>query len=735
MPDDYSANTSTTGSVSVGQTVTGNIEVSGDTDWFAVSLTAGQAYEITLNGATLIDPILNVYSDGGTLLASDDDGGTGRNSALVFTPTTTGTYYLEADGFRAKTGTYELGVAITTPPNLTDSIIWGTQLSDSNISVYFGPSGFSADGVTSEGFNAYEIGQFMAAFAAIEAVINVTFTVVNSPAQADLNLVLDTNEVGSILGYFNPPGTSNAGVGVFNGDAWDRTPGGDLEVGGYGYVTIVHELLHGLGLAHPHDTGGTSTVMPGVTPNAEFDDFGDFDLNQGVFTTMTYNSGYATGPSGAAPTGTPGTSFGFEAGPMAIDIAALQEIYGANTSHALGNNVYMLPTGNSTGTYWETIWDAGGTDEIRHTGNADAVIDLREATLQVEAGGGGFISAVNATAGGVTIANGTVIENATGGAGADQITGNDANNILNGNSGFDTMYGGAGFDTMYGGLGNDTLDGGDNADSLLGGEGDDNLIGGQGTDVLYGDAGNDTLNSGDSADRLYGGEGDDVLYAGWAVGTTVDGLWGEAGNDTLYGELGYDLLDGGIGNDLLDGGNQADNLYGQAGNDTLHGGQGFDRLLGGDGDDLLFGGTESDGLFGGTGDDTLNGESGNDRFFGETGNDLIDGGTGSDTIGGGAGFDTLIGGEGDDLLLGNFNADRFVFADAHGNDTIGDFAADNVFEKIDLSGVSAITDLADLTSNHMTQAGVNVVIDTGSGNSITLNGVSLGDLDATDFIF
>jgi len=31
--------------------------------------------------------------------------------------------------------------------------------------------------------------------------------------------------------------------------------------------------------------------------------------------------------------------------------------------------------------------------------------------------------------------------------------------------------------------------------------------------------------------------------------------------------------------------------------------------------------------------------------------------------------------------------------------------------------------------------GVNVVIDTGSGNSITLNWVSLGDLDATDFIF
>ena len=35
----------------------------------------------------------------------------------------------------------------------------------------------------------------------------------------------------------------------------------------------MHEVLHGLGLAHPHDTGGTSTVMQGV--RSDFDDYGD----------------------------------------------------------------------------------------------------------------------------------------------------------------------------------------------------------------------------------------------------------------------------------------------------------------------------------------------------------------------------------------------------------------------------------------------------------------------------
>ena len=645
---------------------------------------------------------------------------------------------------------------LPTSPVLTDAITWGTQLPDNVITVYFAPSGYVSTSllgqITSEGFTGYEIEQFQQAFAAIETVINVDFVITNNPAQADFTLVMDTNELETgLLGLFGPPGTFGAGTGIFNGAEWDREPGGDLAVGGFGYVTIVHGLLHGRGLAHPHDNGGTSFVMTGVT--SQFGSFGDFDLNQGIYTTMSYNSGYQTGPGGTGQSGSNGVTFGFEAGPMALDIAVLQSLYGANTTHASGNDVYVLPTGSDTGTYWQSIWDTGGTDTLVQQGGGGAVINLNAATLQYETGGGGFASHANGTPGGFTIANGVVIENATGGNGADDITGNNIANVLLGRDGADTMdggvgndtmeggegsdfmIGGIGFDTMRGDNGDDTLSGELHADRLEGGAGNDSLDGGQGFDLLYGGTGNDELFGGDDPDRLYGGAGDDLLNGGLNFGNTVDGLYGEAGNDSLYGNAGFDFLDGGEGDDLLDGGHQADNLYGREGNDTLLGDLGLDRLFGGTGNDLARGGEGDDGLFGEEGRDRLFGEAGNDRFFGGTGDDTLLGGAGNDTLYGGAGFDTLVGGTGNDLLKGDFNADTFVFADGHGVDTITDFAATNQFEKIDLSDVSAITELADLQANHLTQQGANVVIDTGGGNTITLNGVNLADLDATDFIF
>ncbi|MFC6760203.1 hypothetical protein ACFQFQ_13035 [Sulfitobacter porphyrae] len=102
------------------------------------------------------------------------------------------------------------------------------------------------------------------------------------------------------------------------------------------------------------------------------------------------------------------------------------------------------------------------------------------------------------------------------------------------------------------------------------------------------------------------------------------------------------------------------------------------------------------------------------------------------------GFDTIVGGTGNDLLVGAFNADTFVFADfggGFGQDTIRDFDANNVFERIDLRLVSSIRDLNDLLTNHATQVGQDVLIDAGGGNTILLEGVDRNDLDASDFIF
>lgn len=291
----------------------------------------------------------------------------------------------------------------------------------------------------------------------------------------------------------------------------------------------------------------------------------------------------------------------------------------------------------------------------------------------------------------------------------------------------DDVYAGSGNDRVWGGGGNDTINGDDGNDTILGGTGNDSITGGKGDDRLYGENGNDVLNGWGGNDLQYGGNGHDKLY-------------GQQGDDTLYGNAGFDRLEGGTGNDLLDGGDQADNLLGGQGNDTLLGGNGFDRLFGQEGDDLLYGGNTFDSLYGQEDNDRMFGQSGNDNLWGGQGNDFLDGGGDNDRMIGGAGFDTLLGSTGNDTMIGAFNADTFIFTDfggGFGQDIIEDFDANNDFEKIDLSRVSGITDFNDLVNGgHMATSGANVVINDGSGNTITLLNASIADLlDGNDFIF
>ena len=93
--DDYRADTATTGRVAVGGSTTGVIEVGGDSDWFAVTLAAGQRYGISITGTTLSDPWLRVYNSSGAELASDRYNYSG-GASLAVTATTAGTYYISA---------------------------------------------------------------------------------------------------------------------------------------------------------------------------------------------------------------------------------------------------------------------------------------------------------------------------------------------------------------------------------------------------------------------------------------------------------------------------------------------------------------------------------------------------------------------------------------------------------------------------------------------------------------
>ncbi|WP_390915618.1 hypothetical protein [Pseudosulfitobacter sp. SM2401] len=674
---DAPANTSTPYTMDVGDTFSGSISSSGEQDWVAVTFEAGQYINITQTGAGLSDPYLRLYDSNGAQVAFNDDANGSLNSEITYQVTTSGTYYVAGGAYGTNTGTYSLTVEDVPPPppsNPLDAIDWGSKLASNSVDVYFGTNGYSAAGMTSEGFNAYQQAQFEAVFDLIEEVSGLTFNIVNTAAAADFKLIMDSNEfAASAGGFMNPPGYASgadAGVGAFNQNFMGSAAGGAMDKGGLGWYVIVHELMHGLGLAHPHDTGGNSvgndsTVMDGVSSSS---DTGDYYLNQGHYTMMSYNWQFSEGPVGTI--GDPNL-WGMAAGPMGFDIAVLQAKYGANLTHNSGSNTYVLGDVHGSGAHWKSIWDTGSIDTMRYNGTKDATIDLRAATLEQDYNGGGFVSAVAGVAGGYTIANGVVIETGVGGKGDDAIFGNAADNML---------IGGLGSDTINGDEGNDTIRGQNGDDSITSGMGEDNIHGGGGKDYIRGGDDNDTIAGGDGSDTIEGGEGNDSLIGG-------------AGENKLYGQGGNDTLVGG------------------AGKDTLNSGGGDDFLKGAQGNDLLEGGNNNDTLWGGKGRDTINGGSGDD---------LILGGTWGDTLNGGGGDDTLQGGTDDDYLKGGTGADTFIFENGMGEDQLLGFDRTEDILRINSDLLSGQTTGAQVLATFGSVVGSDVVLDFGGGDTITL---------------
>jgi len=636
-------------------------------------------------------------------LSGDSGTGTGDQAFPGLPPE------FSSEGFAApETAAAGTEILATVSPDPTTAIDWGTRVATTVIDVYFAPAGSYIDNVTdfgpAEGFTAFEQRMIFSALEQIANVTNLTFRQTTSQNLAEFRLgTFDLPE--DVASFMVPPGSEYSGFMGLDTDflrLYDADSGNPLlSRGGYIYTYLLHELGHGLGLAHPHDDGGTSTVLQGV--DSPWFSYGVGDLNQGIYTMMSWNHGWPAGPYGDEyfdGTYIHVNDFGYEATPMALDVAVLQGIYGANFSHATGNSVYFLPETNGLGTFFEAIWDAGGVDTLRYDGLADAIIDLRPATLAGEVGGGGFVSYAEGIRGGYTITAGTEIERALGGAGDDALTGNAVDNMLDGRVGDDRLWGLGGQDTLLGGDGADRLDGGLGNDQVWASTGNDTLLGAAGADTLGGGGGNDEVWAGDGDDLLYGGTGDDRL----GTGTGNDQAWAGTGNDTVYGSDGADTIGGGAG---------GDEIWAGTGGDLVFGGFGTNRIGGGLGNDTLWGSDDADSVYGGDDNDELGGGAGNDDLWGGDGTDILRGGSGDDTLGGGAGADTFVFADGfdndrvvgftdntdrlqlnDNLWTGTLTAAQVVagFASVSGSDTVFDFGGGDVLVVAGITDPNSLVD-------------------------------------------
>lgn len=565
-------------------TTFGHLEAAGDVDVYSLSVSEGMFYTFTYAG--------------GVAGADDWDGEPGENFGTIelldaagnviasnLNYESTVSFFAEADQALyvritayvppnqgnspappAMTGGYTLDVQEVDPATRdpVDSIDWqsagNVPFVDVNgvptAYVYFAPAGENFGETNDQGgpmrtwgWNEYEIQQVMLALEQYEHILGVNYEITTDPEQATFRLLTTRSDLYGAYAYPQDPdfGTQQ-GILVFNTESggWSYDQQQSLEQGGYAFAVILHEFGHAHGLAHPHDDGGGSDVMLGVST---FEDYGIYDLNQGVYTVMSYNDAWELHPDGESPYTGATVDSGWSGTLSAFDIAALQERYGVHANNT-GNDSYQL-TDVQDDAFYQTIWDTGGTDAIVYNGSNDAQIDLLAATLDYSPTGGGVVSYVDGVWGGYTIANGVVIENATGGSGNDVLLGNGSANVLIGNAGDDILMGRGGKDTLNGGAGSDTASYANATRAVNVNLAKGNATGGDGSDTLIsienalGSDFDDTLTGSSGANRLDGGGGNDRLSGGGGVDTFV---FNDAGTDRIADyESGEDIDLSGLG--------------------------------------------------------------------------------------------------------------------------------------------------------------------------------------------
>lgn len=461
--DDLPANGTSPALLTPGTSLHGTISSATDHDLVAVDLVAGQTYSFAMVGIGVSeakDPNMKLLAADGAVIAENDDGLRNLNSALDWTATATGRYYLDLSELRGRTGDYAVSMALGTKGDFDLDMVAGVIDTGSSWSstrgtgvtvTYDFRATYSGTQTNFVPYTATEQAATRLVLAQISEFCGLTFTEALTTGDSNNATILFSNYSASDGkgAYASYPGSTDATSSA--GDLWFNTASPATvsgAIGGWFWATTLHEMGHALGLSHPGDYAAGSGVSISYDLNA------DFIQDNDTFTELTYFSAEVVGGSDLN-----GDTM------MLADILALQNIYGANTTTRAGDTVYGF--GSNAGATYDfavnadpklVIWDTGGLDML----NAGRCGADQQINLNAEA-----LSDILGYQKNVSIARGVIIENAIGGRGDDVVTGNAAANSLSG---------GLGDDTLSGGDGNDILAGDSGADSLSGGAGNDTFI-------------------------------------------------------------------------------------------------------------------------------------------------------------------------------------------------------------------------------------------------------------------
>lgn len=252
-------------------------------------------------------------------------------------------------------------------------------------------------------------------FDRLSVELGLTFSEVADSANSYGQIRFGANQQVNSKGYAYIPGQMKDDRG---GDVWlDVETLQVMGKGQEGWQVLLHELGHALGLSHPHAESEVNTTTKLLSV-----------WNDNSYTVMSSNQS---------------ANKLWQSWFGALDIQALQSLYGAPKSDLAKEDVYLLP--QTQGQIMDTLRDVGGKDTLD--------LSLQSLGVWVNLKPGSYSSIGTTFAGysainNLYIDNSTVIENVVGTKNDDVLFGNDANNIFFEGGGNDKIDGRAGHDTV-----------------------------------------------------------------------------------------------------------------------------------------------------------------------------------------------------------------------------------------------------------------------------------------------